>query len=117
MRVELAASALDAGGSSDVLVVPKPPRVATSRDSAGNQQVPFRSELPQENPRLPEPPQRSLSIRMDEDKRILYQIIDQKTGEVVRQVPPEEVRRAAHNIAELVRVSEARRKHQIEIDT
>lgn len=117
MRVEFAASAPEARDSSDVLPVRKPAPRRASPDPPSNEQARSDSPPRQEKVQLPEPPQRSLSIRVDENKQIVYRIIDERTGEVVRQIPPEEVRRASRNIAELVRSSEARAKHQIDIDT
>lgn len=39
-------------------------------------------------------PLRELSIRMDpESKRVVVKVLDAKTGEVVRQIPPEELAR------------------------
>jgi len=67
-------------------------------------------------PPLPEQPQHSLSIRIDNDRRIYYQVIDEKTGDVVRQIPPEEIRRAGQHIAELMR-QQAEDKHQVDVSS
>ena len=110
MRVELAVSAPANGGDSDVRPLREATRLSVHHDSS-------ESRRHQEKPRLAEPPQRSLSIRVDENKMVVYQIIDERTGEVVRQIPPEEVRRAAHDIAELVRSAETGQRHKLDIDT
>jgi hypothetical protein len=110
MRVEFAASTPEDRGCSDALPLPKASRLSAPRASPESRQQ-------QEMLHLAQPPERSLSIRVDKNKRIVYQIIDERTGEVVRQIPPEEVRRASRNIAELLRSSEDRERRQIDIDT
>jgi len=66
---------------------------------------------------LPEIPQRRLSIRLEDNKKVVYQIVDEKTGEVVREVPPEEIRRTARRIAELQRSYEAALPRTLDIHT
>jgi hypothetical protein len=70
-----------------------------------------------EPPPPPEQPQHSLSIRIDHNKQIFYQVIDEKTGQVVRQIPPEEVRRAGRHIAELLRSQEAQERHRVDVSS
>ena len=67
--------------------------------------------------RVPEPPQHSLSIQVDQHRRVVYQVIDARTGEVVRQIPPEEVRRAGEQVDELLRRQESRGQHQLDLSS
>lgn len=67
--------------------------------------------------RLPETPQHSLSIQIDQHRRVVYQVIDAKTGEVVRQIPPEEVRRAGQQVDELLRRQESQGQHQLDLSS
>jgi hypothetical protein len=62
-------------------------------------------------PAAPEIPQHSLSFQLDERRRVIYQVIDTQTGEVVREIPPEEVRRAGRQIEELLGRLEAAARH------
>ncbi len=110
MRVELAAPAPLNGGESDAQPARKATCLSILHDSS--ESLPHQEKL-----RLGESPERSLSIRVDGDKRVVYQVIDERTGEVIRQIPPKEVRRAAHNIAELVRSAETGQRHELDIDT
>jgi len=66
---------------------------------------------------LPETPQHSLSIQVDQHRRVVYQVIDTKTGEVVRQIPPEEVRRAGKQVDELLRRQELEGQHQLDLSS
>ena len=48
---------------------------------------------------LPEFAQYELSFRLDEERgRVVVQVIDKKTGTIVRTVPPEELGRAARRL-------------------
>ena len=62
--------------------------------------------------------QRQLSVTFDEDNRVIYQFYNQDTGELVQQVPSEEVLRIARNIADLLeRSTEITRGAILDIDT
>ena len=50
---------------------------------------------------LPEFPTYELSFRMDQERgRVVVQVIDAKTGTVVRSVPPEDLAKSLRNLAE-----------------
>lgn len=46
-----------------------------------------------------------VSVMVDENNRIIYRFVNQRTGEVAQQVPPEELLRVMQNIAEWLRSS------------
>lgn len=60
--------------------------------------------------------QNSLNIHLEDGRPIYWQIIDSETGEVVRQVPPEEVVRASRRIAEFLEAQEAKTKHVVDLE-
>jgi uncharacterized FlaG/YvyC family protein len=53
---------------------------------------------------LPQPSQ--LSVSLDDKQNVIYRFTDPVNGEVVRQVPPEEILRIVRNIEDLLRESE-----------
>jgi len=109
MRVDLAQSrALLAGTPLNRDAIPRAqaPREGDDGAAAHTEQAPAEAL-----------PQRSLSILVDENKQIVYRIIDERSGELVRQIPPEEVRRASRNIAALVRSSEDAQHHKVDLNT
>lgn len=52
---------------------------------------------------LPPPRERSLSISFIENKIIVYRFLDKETGDLVQQVPPEEMLRVMRNIDNLLK--------------
>jgi hypothetical protein len=64
-----------------------------------------RPELPKAAP-PPAPAQTQISVSVDSDKNVIYQFLDMRTGEVVQQVPPEQVLQVMRSIADLLRQSE-----------
>ena len=63
----------------------------------------------------PAVPQRSVSVRMDQSQRIYYELIDDSTGEVILQVPPEEVLRVARSITELLEAEREREHRTVDV--
>lgn len=61
------------------------------------------------------PASRSLSVQVEGD-RVYYQVRDQGTGEVVKQIPPEEVRRVERNIARLLE-EQAQQQHAVDVES
>ena len=55
---------------------------------------------------VPARPPTQISVMMDQDKNIIYQFLDARTGEVVQQVPPEQVLQVMRSIAETLRQAE-----------
>jgi uncharacterized iron-regulated membrane protein len=53
---------------------------------------------------VPAPTQMNVSI--DSDKNVIYQFLDAHTGEIVQQVPPEEVLQVMRSIADMLRHAE-----------
>src|SRR4051812_43440729 len=89
-----------------------PPTQTNVDGDANARRLPFRSSEPKfspspappaEPPVLPAPvpqaapapqvPDHRISVNIDDAKQLYYQVIDQRTGEVVRQVPSEDVLR------------------------
>jgi len=71
---------------------PKPP--ATAHDESPKEPPPVHKPVT-----LPEFAQYELSFRLDEERgRVVVQVIDKKTGTIVRTVPPEELGRAARRL-------------------
>jgi hypothetical protein len=74
--------------------------------------------VPQKTPLQNPPPQPSkpaaaevrpatqISVTIDGDKNVIYQFLDARTGQVVQQVPPQEVLQVMRSIADLLRQSE-----------
>jgi hypothetical protein len=56
------------------------------------------------------PAPKQISVLMDSDSNLIYQFIDARTGEVVLQVPPQQVLQVMRSIADLLRESEQRLK-------
>lgn len=52
------------------------------------------------------PAQAQISVSIDKDKNVIYQFLDPRTGEVLQQVPPEQVLQVMRSIADLLRQSE-----------
>lgn len=77
------------------------------RDPAPQTEPPDRPRL--EKPRDPAVPvQKQLNVSIDADKNIIYQFLDVRTGELIQQVPPQEVLQVIRQIADLLRESETR---------
>jgi len=47
-----------------------------------------------------------ISVIMDQDKNVIYQFLDARTGEILQQVPPEQVLQVMRCIAENLRQAE-----------
>jgi hypothetical protein len=85
--------------------------------SAVSQPIPLDGAVPPSQPassapRSPVPsqaasrevsPGREIDVTFDKDYRLIYRVLDPKTGELIEQVPPEEVLRVMQNIADLLR--------------
>lgn len=54
-----------------------------------------------------------LSVVADGNK-LIYRIVDEVTGEVVRQLPSEEMIRVAHNLEDLVRSEQAKKNLDVQ---
>jgi len=57
---------------------------------------------------LPEPNQ--LNVSVDDKQNVIYRFTDPNNGEVVRQVPPEQILRIMRNIEDLLHESEQKLK-------
>lgn len=67
----------------------QPPAVAPHRASPGSEGA---------QPAGWQPPQFSTAIRIDDQRRIYYEVINDHTGQVVLQIPPEVVRNIGDGI-------------------
>ena len=56
---------------------------------------------------LPEPER--VSVSFDESRELVYRFADAKTGEVISQIPPEEVLRVVRGIQDLLRAEQPRK--------
>lgn len=54
---------------------------------------------------VPAAPQRDVSITVDDSQHIIYRFVDKQTGDLVQQLPPEELLRVMRNIGELLQES------------
>ena len=64
----------------------------------------------QDKPARPAAPSVAVAISIDEDRNTIYRFLDQRTGVLIRQVPPEEVLRVMRNINEMLQASEQKVK-------
>ncbi|MBI1749433.1 MAG: flagellar protein FlaG [Acidobacteria bacterium] len=77
--------------------------------------TPAHNEVAAKMARESEPAAHALSIRLDNNKRVVYQVIDQQTGKVVRQVPAKEVLEAAHSVEQYLRAVESKEHRTVDI--
>ncbi len=61
-----------------------------------------------------QPPQFSMAIRIDDRRRIYYEVINDHTGEVVFQIPPEVVRNIGEGINQFLETLHAERSVDVE---
>jgi len=54
----------------------------------------------------PVPVPAAVSVSLDQDRNTIYRFIDQRTGDLIRQIPPEEVLRIMRNIQNLLQQSQ-----------
>lgn len=54
----------------------------------------------------PAPPPHAVSIQMDEYGNVSYRLTNVQTGEVVREIPAEEIRRVIRHVAEMQKALE-----------
>ena len=64
----------------------------------------------QDKPARTAVPSVAVAISIDEDRNTIYRFLDQRTGVLIRQVPPEEVLRVMRNINEMLQASEQKVK-------
>jgi hypothetical protein len=57
-------------------------------------------------PRPPEPQPHALRVQVDESGDIYYRLMDAQTGEVVREIPAEEIRRVIRQVAAMQKALE-----------
>lgn len=55
-------------------------------------------------------PQHEVNVVLDDNRNIVYRFVDQETGEVVQQIPPEETLRMMQSIQELLQKAEPKLK-------
>ena len=72
--------------------------------------VQTRTKPEQATPRQAAPASIAVAISMDENRNTIYRFLDQATGVLIRQVPPEEVLRVMRNIDEMLQASQQRIK-------
>jgi hypothetical protein len=73
--------------------------------AAGSAPKPAPAASPQPSlPPLPVPA--AVSVSLDSDRNTIYRFIDPKTGDLIRQIPPEEVLRIMRNIQNLLQQSQ-----------
>lgn len=78
---------------------PKTATVSTSRSSLPPDRAPSTGPQPQ-----------ILNVTIDQNKNTIYRFTDEKTGDLIRQVPPEEVLRIMRNVEEVLQESEQKLK-------
>lgn len=55
-------------------------------------------------------PQHEVNVVLDDNKNIVYRFVDKQTGEVVQQIPPEEMLRMMQSIQQLLQKPEQKLK-------
>ena len=55
-------------------------------------------------------PSVAVAVSIDQDRNTVYRFLDQRTGVLIRQVPPEEVLRVVRNIHRMLQASEQKVK-------
>ena len=109
MRIDLtqAAAQIDVGSTG-------PPAVQVQRKSENSSvqahpPVKEQTQTASAKPTpLPEPSQ--LNVSLDDKQNVIYRFTNPSNGDVVRQVPPEEILRIMRNIEDLLRESEQKLK-------
>ncbi len=81
---------------------------APSGAAGGQPDEPAKSAVSSTKVSLPEP--RQLNVSMDDKQNVIYRFTDPTNGEVVRQVPPEQILRIMRNIEDLLHESEQKLK-------
>ncbi len=87
--------------------VEQPP--ATTQDLASENVVPPQP-IQQQPATPPDVPQPKISVKIDQAKQVYYQVIDPRTGEVIRQVPPDDILRIGRNISEFLQSQDTKEK-------
>ena len=67
-----------------------------------------KSEISSAKTAIPEP--NRLNVSVDDKQNVIYRFTDPSNGEVVRQVPPEQILRIMRNIEDLLHESEQKLK-------
>lgn len=82
-------------------------RSGSERPAARGKAQPERAEAAtSEEPRIAPPPNRAVTFRLTEDaERFYIEVVDRNTGEVVRQIPPEQLLKLAEQVGNLLNVS------------
>lgn len=64
------------------------------------------------------PAEHSINVRVDQNKKVVYEVVNDKSGKVVREIPPEEAQRVARNIEQYLRevAQKADSNHKVDID-
>ncbi len=64
------------------------------------------------------PAEHSINVRVDANRKVVYQVVNDRSGKVVREIPPEEAQRVARNIEKYLRevAVKADSKHKVDID-
>jgi len=116
MRTDLTSPATDvAAGTGAVLAISKPssaPKIQEQKTHAptrATQERPIQSRPAQESAQ-PAASSVRVAISIDEDRNTIYRFLDQRTGVLIRQIPPEEVLRVMRNINEMLQASEQKVK-------
>ena len=61
------------------------------------------------------PPPERVSVSVDETRELVYKFVDARTGEVLSQIPPEEVLRIVRGIQDLLRAEELRKDQGVNV--
>src|SRR5690348_16284444 len=76
-------------------------KVAEARNDAQGMPA-SQSQPPRNTPQSAPPHEEQLSISFDKGQIIIYRFLDKETGDLIQQVPPEEVLRVVRSIQELL---------------
>jgi hypothetical protein len=85
---------------------PSPEPQVPARNSPAAAPAPVRS-APEPAQNLPQTRQYQVNASFGEANLIIYRILDKQTGDLIQQIPPEQLLRIARSIQELLKVEPA----------
>jgi len=91
--------------ASVLAVRPSPEPQTPAKNTRASAPAPVRSAEP--TPNLPQPRQYQVNASFGQANLIIYRILDKQTGDLIQQIPPEQLLRIARSIQELLKVEPA----------
>jgi len=92
-------------------------RTVQAQQTAQADKAATQAEQPQAKPSTAVPPvlhtPSVLNVTFDQDKNTIYRFVDEQTGKLVRQIPPDEVLRIMRGVEEMLQQSEPEQKLKV----